>query len=711
MVIAPTLPSARCDTKQTQFATLTSPSDMTTTTTLPPKPNVFNGRDELVTDAVKELVQEGTTRLAILGSGGIGKTSVALAVLHDNSVVAHFGAQRFFVSCEAFVDASSIVVSLATLLGLSQSKDLLTDVIHHLTNSTCTLVLLDNFETIWLAKDIATVSAVERLLKTFAEIPTLSFIITCRGNVLPPGVKWSNASSASLEPISLEAAVKTFEDIAGRQFSSDDKELVTELLQEVDSMPLAVALLGQLAQRGIPISQLLERWKRTHSTLLRTRQDGREYNVEVSIKFSLNLMCAGTTSPEPLQLLSVCSLLPDGLYPKVFERLRSQFDDIDDARQTLLDYAVAHVGVDGELKTLSPVRHFVRAGYPMESKHHDALCLAYFIIAAELPTDKSHLFYQRSVAFLPELGNLWSLLSSVVDEPTQQIAEAVLRVTSFTCGWQPNLSLATALLPHLEDQPRLRAMCMKIMGDARKNLEEYRAAIDALSTAARLFIEVGELFSAALCKMSTGDVYRQLGEYDDAEQLFNEARVAFTDLGAVIEEARCRSHLARLKRRKGDYDAAIEHLTAATEIFNTAGKLYDAAQCNELFGLVHLDQDNLDAAVTAFKTALPVFVALEDGSHVLQCARFLASAHRQQGELELAEQLLNEVEALSIENGRRLDLAECWREFGYLRLYQRSDEAVAYMQGALDVYKALGMEDDSQACEADMEFMKLLLMN
>ena len=48
---------------------------------MPLKPEIFHGRDDLVEEIAQLLVREETSRVCILGPGGMGKTSVSLAVV------------------------------------------------------------------------------------------------------------------------------------------------------------------------------------------------------------------------------------------------------------------------------------------------------------------------------------------------------------------------------------------------------------------------------------------------------------------------------------------------------------------------------------------------------------------------------------------------------------------------------------------------------
>ncbi|KAH7917868.1 hypothetical protein BV22DRAFT_1135050 [Leucogyrophana mollusca] len=60
----------------------------------PPRPSMFFGRDGLVRDAVESL---NTRHVVLVGPGGIGKSSIAKAILNEDAVMARFKDRRFFV--------------------------------------------------------------------------------------------------------------------------------------------------------------------------------------------------------------------------------------------------------------------------------------------------------------------------------------------------------------------------------------------------------------------------------------------------------------------------------------------------------------------------------------------------------------------------------------------------------------------------------------
>jgi len=673
---------------------------------LPPKPIIFHGREHIVDDVVDHLTRPGTARIAILGAGGMGKTTIVLEVLYDRRVVEMFGEHRMFQSCEALVDADSLIGKLAEKCGVEPTTpQLRAAVMARLSKGGRRILVIDNLETIWLVGG-APVTAVDELLRSLAQIPTISLLITCRGRILPQAVSWSNSSTAALEPFSEAAALETFKDRLGRAISANDEFIARELVQAVDMMPLAVTLLGQLAQRGKSVSELREAWDNEHCDLLQTHASGRGNNVDVSIELSLKIVREADPLQESLRLLSVCANLPDGLRPEVFEMLRPLFKNIRRARDTLCNYALASIGTDRVLKMLSPIRHLVLERYPAQAHHHQALCSIYFDIAAGLPT-MDETYKERAAAAAPEMGNLSSLLLSLVAEPSEHIVTAVIKFTHFRVWQHPTIVLVSALLPHLEQHPLWKAKCLKAIGHSQQGLDKYRSSISSYTTAANLFLEVGDRISAAICKQYAGDLHSSLYEYSDAEVLLEEAHAVFIEFGKGLREAKSRQSLGEMMRMKGDYSPAVEHLKAAQKIFHSRKSSSDAAQCTEGLGIPYLDQDNLDAATAELEASRSVFRALGNQIHLAQSTRFLGSVRCRQRDFTQAEKLLHEAEDINTTLDDRHALANCAWEFGDLRRDQgRCEEAAVYYESAQHKFEAIGLAKEAADCKEEAELMR-----
>ncbi|KAH7090085.1 hypothetical protein BKA62DRAFT_776649 [Auriculariales sp. MPI-PUGE-AT-0066] len=172
---------------------------------LPARPTFFYGRDDSVNIIVELICTSTGARIAIMGSGGIGKTSLSLIVIYDERVVGVVGDSRYFVSVEGASDVGAAAQLLAGQLGLpnppipSQRRS-------RSCNLPCALLIVDNLETLLFTENAAAQKETERMLQRLAGIPTLTLVITSRGAVPPNGIRWSYAPSAGLEAISLPAA-------------------------------------------------------------------------------------------------------------------------------------------------------------------------------------------------------------------------------------------------------------------------------------------------------------------------------------------------------------------------------------------------------------------------------------------------------------------------------------------------------------------------
>ncbi|KAG8957004.1 hypothetical protein FRC03_010633 [Tulasnella sp. 419] len=349
-------------------------------TVMPPNPKIF-GRKEYIEKAVKLLHSNTGAKIVILGPGGMGKTSVALKVIYDALVVERFGDNRCWIPCEQATSVPLFVELVAKSLNLPNSSgtDRLAEIIRFLRNSKVVYILLfDNFETPW---DIeGQQSNVAEVLTTIASIPTVSFIITMRGNQHPSSdtIDWTEPRLPSLSQLDLDAAEEAFVRISPN--SKGDAELRT-LLQKLDCMPLAITLMAKLPEAGETVGDLLEQWKSERTRLLDKPGGDRRNSIEVSIKLSLESRSV-QSNPDALRLLSVLAMLPAGAATTRLSDMCPSIPGWKAALRVLRGAALVYDSADkSRIQMLSPIQSYILLHYPLRQEPLKALRAFYYKLA------------------------------------------------------------------------------------------------------------------------------------------------------------------------------------------------------------------------------------------------------------------------------------------------------------------------------------------
>jgi Cdc6-like AAA superfamily ATPase len=142
---------------------------------LPPKPQIFHGR-EAELSAIVKLFRTEVPRIAILGAGGMGKTSLARAVLHHAELASRYEVHRCFVPCDTVSTSVQLAGLIGVHLGLKPGKDLTGTVVRYFSSGPPTLLILDNLETVWEPAESR--ADVEKLLCRLTDVEHLAFMVS-----------------------------------------------------------------------------------------------------------------------------------------------------------------------------------------------------------------------------------------------------------------------------------------------------------------------------------------------------------------------------------------------------------------------------------------------------------------------------------------------------------------------------------------------------
>ncbi|EDR10070.1 uncharacterized protein LACBIDRAFT_325656 [Laccaria bicolor S238N-H82] len=273
---------------------------------MPLKPEIFHGREILVQDIARLLIKEESSRVCILGAGGMGKTSVSLAVVESALIKTHFSPEHlFWVPCNEAASATLLLELLYTQLQIPRNKHItLSEIISQLDAITQPLlILLDNFETPWNTPDGR--QKVGDILRNLAMLKHVSILVTMRGSQAPcdKAITWQ---SRFIQPTDEEASLRIFRDI--NPDSENDPD-VKALLARLGNMPFAVTLIANLGKQGQSTArELLNAWLKFGPDILPGQN---EQSMNRSISLSVDGSLVKQNSNANL-LLKVLSLLPAG---------------------------------------------------------------------------------------------------------------------------------------------------------------------------------------------------------------------------------------------------------------------------------------------------------------------------------------------------------------------------------------------------------------
>ncbi|KAJ7167200.1 hypothetical protein C8R43DRAFT_1121639 [Mycena crocata] len=305
---------------------------------LPSEPKIFHGRD-LELQAILESLHHDSelARIAILGAGGMGKTSLARAVLHHPDIASRY-ARRVFVEADAAATSSELVALIGAHLGLKPGNDLMKPVLHALCSGPPCLLVLYNMETPW--EPLASRPGVEEFLSLLANIPQLALIITMRGAERPAKVRWSRPFLPVLTPLPSSAAYQTFIDIAD---DDHDRKDIDKLLRLTEYAPRP-------------------RWEKERTSMLSEGYD-RKSSLNASIAVSLSSPRM-TSLSGARDLLTLVSILPDGISDTELLQSNVPINDILACKAALLRTSLAYIDPKSQLRALVPIREYMRQEYP-----------------------------------------------------------------------------------------------------------------------------------------------------------------------------------------------------------------------------------------------------------------------------------------------------------------------------------------------------------
>jgi tetratricopeptide (TPR) repeat protein len=703
------------------------------------------GRDKEKSKVLDTLLDKTPARIAILGAGGMGKTTLALSSLHDPAVIEHFPS-RYFVSCEAVPSVSALVGEIANALCIPPAKrdEHLIDVILSSFHGNAVLCL-DNFETIW-DNETARLD-VEGFLSHLNHLPQLAIIVTMRGTQRPSRVSWSKPLLPPLEKLSDANSKLIFETICGKVDVSVEK-----LLKAIDGIPLAVTLVSALLQEGNETSESLwARWEKTRTTVVENGGNDRLSNLDTSIHLSV-YGPRMQADPNTISILAMLSVLPDG-FPYAggewaIDELQHHLPGDYHLREALLTMRrVSLLNVDKahtphRFRMLAPIRHFCERRLETPELLRSGLTCFY----TEMIDNFSDVTDSAGHAIIPaELGNMhavfvatckrrkgdnavvgacigytkWSLyIGNPVEEVICVAMEVVVGSPSLLADCHSTLSDVYFLFARLDEAQasceravELHRQAHDVRGEAndvwklgdvhlrRSKLDEAQASFEC---AVELHRRAHDVRGEANDVHKLGHVHLERNKLDEAQASFERAVELHRQAHYVIGEANDVQMLGNVHFLWGKLDEAQASFEHAVELHRQAHSVLGEANDVLMLGNVHLGRDKLDEAQASFEHAVELHRQAHEVIGEANDVHGLGNVHLQRNKLNEAQASFESATELHRQGRSVLGEANDVQMLGVVHLRQdKLDKAKESFEQALALYQQIqAIFGEANSCQS-----------
>jgi tetratricopeptide (TPR) repeat protein len=651
----------------------------------PPPPGVFFGRDKWIEKIVG--FGERLTSIALIGTGGIGKTSIALTVLHDVRVKQRFGDDRRFIRCD------EIAASLTNFLGrLSKVVSAGVDNPENLTplrpflSSKEMLIILDNAESVLdsegkYAREIY--AAVEEL----SQFSNVWLIITSRITTIP-----SNCETLQIPTLSAEAAGHTFDRIYKHGGRSDP---VSNILEQLDFHPLSITLLATVAQySGWDVGRLTKEWERRRTGVLHTKHKG---SLADTVELSLASPTFQELGLDARDLLGVVAFFPQGVDENNLDWLFPTISNRADILDTFCILSLTYRS-NGFITMLAPLRDYLSPKNPKSSpllhvtKEHYFQRLSIEVYPGKPGYDEAQWIISGDV----NVEHLLNVFTSI-DANSDKVWDACYHFMEHLTWHKPRLVVLGPKIEELPDDNPSKARCLSRLGllfnDVGNHMESKRLFTHTL----KLWGEQRNDLRVAETLGHLSGSNRMLHLQEEGLQQEKETLGIYERLGDISGQARSLSRLAYLLYDDGQLDAAEETALQVIICFSSQGEQFAVCGCYRVLGNICRSKGERENSIDHFKLALEIASSFNWNFHLLWIHNSLAQLVFDEGRFDDAHAHTEYAKFYAANDPYRLGRMvkqQAW--FWYQQ--RKFEEARLTASHAAGVFERLGATQDAESC-------------
>ena len=653
---------------------------------LPPQPpRACFGREEFVESIVG--LAGNLTPIALIGAGGIGKTSIALTVLHHRRIKQQFGDNRRFIRCDQFPASRAhflAQLSKAIGAGIEHPEDL--GSLQRSLSSREMILFLDNAESI-LDPQGTEAEEIHVVVEELSRFSNICLGITSRIATIPPHCK-----RLTIPMLSMKSACDIFYSIYGTGQRSD---IISDLIRQLDFHALSITLLATTASHNVwDHNRLAKEWDEHHVRVLRA-----DYNKSLAktIELSLNSPTFCKLGPDARDLLGVIAFFPQGVNEDNLDWL---FPTIPDRRNIFDKFCLLSLTSrsNGFNTMLAPIRDYLR---PQDPKSSPLLCATkdrYFrrLSVNVYPGDPGFGEARWIVSEDVNVEHLLNVFTSI-DPNSPEVWDVCGHFFQHLYWYKPRRTVLREKVEGLPDYHESKPECLFELAQLFEGIGNIAEEKQLLAHALKLERKREDDTRIALTLSRLASANRILGLHEEGIQQVKEALGIYERLGHRADQARCLTTLAWLFLDDKQLDAAEEAATRAIASLPEEGEEFRLCRAHRLLGGIYRSKRAREKAIHHFQTALGIASVRTWHDQLFWIHYSLARLFHDEDEFDDAHDHVEQAKSHAVDNayclGRAMEMhAEIWYRQG------RLDNARSEALHAIELYEKIGASGDRVRC-------------
>ena len=614
--------------------------------------------------------------IALIGAGGIGKTSIALNVLHQDRIKERFRENRRFVRCDEIPPSrANFINRLSKVIGASVENPTDLTAIRPFLSSKEIFLVLDNAESVLDAQG-GYGQEVYDVVEELSQFDNICLLITSRITTVPP-----DCETLEVPPLSMEAAHDTFYRVYKHDGRSDS---IGGILQQLDFHPLSVTLLATVAQQNKWDNHRLAReWEKHQTSVLRTEHK----NLAATVELSLASPMFRELGPDARELLGIIAFFPQGLNESNLDWL---FPTILNRIAILDKFCVLSLTSrsNGCITMLAPLRDYLRPKDPKSSPLLLEVKRCYFTRMSV----NSDARVRDARWVMSEDANVEHLLAvfTSIDPSSTDVWDACARFMKHLYWHKPRQTILKSRIEGLPDDHRSKPECLYDLSRLFHLIGNQTERKRLLNHALKLERGSGTRDRIARTLRGLSDANRRLGSLEEGIQQSKEAFEIFEGFDDPADQARSLNCLAQLLLDDEQFGAAEEAAVRAIALLPKKGQEAQLCKSHRVLGRIYYSKGERGKAIHQFEAAVRIASVFNWHDDLFWIHYYLASLFRNEKELENAQIHIELAKphavGLPYHQGRAADM-----QAGIFYDQKRLEEAKSEALRAIMIFEKLGV--------------------